>query len=247
MNWKKNKWIVMTALSALLLSACGSDSTTSLDENNSNIEEPSDANVITNIDFTLEQAIEQTVATYSNIMDVFTQAGIDHHTEDMQINEEIYEEIKDSFSTYATPNYIENGLKQIALQYCYSCDNIFIPQNPTCAIHTELKVLSDTEAVLLATYNRNYVNRSATEESILFKLENGEWKIDQSSMQTISLNLNIEQAIEIFEIEGYTGATFVEETMLSIEGGSEETVYIFNTNEGRFAISQNDGYIVVID
>lgn len=246
MYWKKSNWIVMTALSALLLGACGSDSTTSLEDNNSSIEEPSDANA-SNLSFTLEQAIEQTVATFSTIMDVLTQAGIEHHTDDMQIDEDIYEEIKDSFSTYATENYIENGLREIALQYCYSCDNLFIPQNPTYAIQTELNVLSNSEAVLLATYNRNTDDGQAVEESILFKLEDGQWKVDQSSMQAVSLNLDVEQATEIFEIEAYTDATFIEETMLSVEGGSEEIVYIFETNEGRYAITQNDGYIFPID
>lgn len=246
MNWKKNKWIVMTALSALLLGACGSETTTSSNNNNSNIEEFSSANA-SNIDFTLEEAIEKTVLAYSNIMDVLTQAGIDHHTEDMQIDENIYEEIKDSFSTYATNNYIEKGLKELALQYCYSCDNIFIPQNPTYAIEADLKAISDTQAVLIAIYNRNSANGHAMEESIVFKLEDGQWKIDQSTMQTISLNLDVKKAKEIFDIESFTGTTFVEETVLSIEGGSEETVYVFDTNEGRYAISLNDGHIVSID
>ena len=247
MNWKKSKWIVMTALSALLLGACGSDSTNSYDDNNSNIEETTSANTSTNLEFTLEDAIEQTVQTYSNIMDVLTQAGLDHNTEDLQIDEDIYEEIKASFSTYVTDNYIENGLKKIALQFCYSCDNTFIPQNPTYAIYTEFKTISDSEALLTTLYNRSSADRQAMEETILFRLVDGKWKIDQSTMQTIALNLNVEDATEIFEIESYTGATFVDERMMSVEGGSEEIVYIFDTNEGQYAITQNDGYIISLD
>lgn len=246
MNWKNSKWIVMTALSVLLLGACNSDSTTTPDDNNSNIEEPSDANEI-NIEFTLEDAIEKTVLAYSSIMDILTDAGIKHNTDDMQIDENIYEEIKSSFSTHTTENYIENGLKKIALQYCYSCDNIFIPKNPTYAIQTELKALSNTKAVLTSTYNRNSIEGQAMEESIIFKREDQQWKIDQSTMQSVALNLDVEQALKIFEIEAYTNPTFIEGTMLSIEGGSEEFVFIFDTNEGRYAITQADGYIVSLD
>lgn len=245
MHWKKSNWMIMTALSALLLSACSSDSTPSIEDNNSNIEEQPNIKTST-INFTLQDAINHTVQAYTNIMDVFTQAGIEHNTDDMKINENIYEEIKGSFSTYATKNYIEHSLKEIALHYCYSCDNTFIPRNPTCAVETELNIISEHEAVLISKYNRNFDDDYAMEESILLKIEDGQWKIDQSTMQQISLNLDVEKAKAIFEIEAFTGIVFADETMLSVEGGSEEIVFIFDTNEGRYAITQNDGYIVEI-
>lgn len=234
----RKRLFLTAAIFTLLLTAC-------TNEENAKPKEDTEQEKEATIEaLTDKQAIQLVDRIFTQIQNEFTKAGTDYNIQNGLMTDAIYEAMKPAFATYATQEYIEGTLKNIAFDYCYQgCDAHFFPSSPQYAIETKFKMLSETEGELVMQFNADDLTPNAYEESILFVYDDNKWKVGNTTYEPIDLNLSKEQAEAILKQKGYVNLEFIEQSMSSVGGGSEETVYRFKSNEQNIAVTAKTGFI----